>query len=358
MKQGDLSVREYNTLFLKSGLHGKHGEETLVSMYREGLREEIRSEIGSKVFSSIDDIIQAALDVEEGETPSDTNGSPTKSSDTNGSPTESDESGNRPKKKARTKNNEKNDQVDEEEEDEAEAEHDEIDADNDSDLSRPNRLEGSDDESESKVDLQDYKEYLEEHHKSDNSFHCPPLTYRKRIKTSVLRLANMVSRTKQGSMSIKGSLESTEFATLGSLFEEATEVEAILEKEKSPQKSPGRRKRKTRPNSFMDPEDEDPLEEPGVEDGEESDDDESVDKNNDEEWVYEGETLVEVDEDEMSDHGSDKKTRMSTVLSSPDEETDHGRDENTHDASGAGEAPSSLPPSLTPVPLAVVPLLT
>ncbi|KAG2323410.1 hypothetical protein Bca52824_016623 [Brassica carinata] len=325
MKQGDLSVREYNTLFLKSGLHGKHGEETLVSMYREGLREEIRSEIGSKVFSSIDDIIQAALDVEEGETPSDTNGSPTKSSDTNGSPTESDESGNRPKKKARTKNNEKNDQVDEEEEDEAEAEHDEIDADNDSDLSRPNQLEGSDDESDSKVDLQDYKEYLEEHHKSDN---------------------------------IKGSLESTEFATLGSLFEEATEVEAILEKEKSPQKSPGRRKRKTRPNSFMDPEDEDPLEEPGVEDGEESDDDESVDENNDEEWVYEGETLVEVDEDEMSDHGSDEKTRMSTVLSSPDEETDHGRDENTHDASGAGESPSSLPPSLTPVPLAVVPLLT
>ncbi|KAL0722862.1 hypothetical protein Bca4012_037461 [Brassica carinata] len=177
---------------------------------------------------------------------------------------------------------------------------------------------------------------------------------------------------------IRDGLESTEFATLGSLFEEAAEVETILEKEKSPQNSLRRRKRKTRPNSFMDLEDKDPWEEPGDDDGEESDDDESDDEDSDEEWAYEGETLVEVDEVEMSDHGSDEKMRMSTVLSSSDEETDHGRDRNTHDASGAGEAGSvpdasgsiadptpsvavsvaPAPPSLTPAPLAVVPLLT
>ncbi|KAG2323558.1 hypothetical protein Bca52824_016771 [Brassica carinata] len=121
MKQGDSSVGEYNTLFLKSGLHGKHGEETLVIMYREGLREDIRSEIGSRVFSTIDDIMQAALDVEEGSA----------SSDTNGSPTEFEESENRPKKKARTEHNNKYDPEDEEEEDEADEEQD--DADNASD---------------------------------------------------------------------------------------------------------------------------------------------------------------------------------------------------------------------------------
>ncbi|KAL0729655.1 hypothetical protein Bca4012_025748 [Brassica carinata] len=120
MKQGDSTVREYNTLFLKSGLHEKHDEETLVSMYREGLRDDIRAEIGFQVFSTIDDIMQASLDVEE----------------------------------------------DKEEEDEAEA--DDTHADNDSDGSLPQPLGGSDDESDSKVDLEDYKEYLEEHHKTDS----------------------------------------------------------------------------------------------------------------------------------------------------------------------------------------------
>ncbi|KAL0758854.1 hypothetical protein Bca101_075004 [Brassica carinata] len=35
-------------------------------------------------------------------------------------------------------------------------------------LSLPNPVEGSDDECDSKVDLEDYKEYIEEHHKSDS----------------------------------------------------------------------------------------------------------------------------------------------------------------------------------------------
>ncbi|CAN6908434.1 unnamed protein product [Brassica oleracea] len=63
MKQGDSTVREYNTLFLKSGLLEIHQQETLVMMYRDGLREEIRAELGVHVFSTIDDIMQAALDV-------------------------------------------------------------------------------------------------------------------------------------------------------------------------------------------------------------------------------------------------------------------------------------------------------
>lgn len=112
MKQGDSTVREYNTLFLKSGLLEIHQQETLVMMYRDGLREEIRAELGVHVFSTIDDIMQAALDVEEGDE-SDESGNRSKeksrsgecetSGDTDGSTTKSDESGNRPKKKARNR---------------------------------------------------------------------------------------------------------------------------------------------------------------------------------------------------------------------------------------------------------------
>lgn len=40
------------------------------------------------------------------------------------------------------------------------------DADNESEWSLLNPVEGSDNESESKVDLEDYQEYLEKHHKS------------------------------------------------------------------------------------------------------------------------------------------------------------------------------------------------
>ncbi|KAG2330075.1 hypothetical protein Bca52824_001255 [Brassica carinata] len=71
-------------------------------MYQEGLREDIRSEIGSTVFSSIDVIMQTALDVEEGESLFDTES------------VESDELGKRPKKKAKTKKNHNDDPEDEE----------------------------------------------------------------------------------------------------------------------------------------------------------------------------------------------------------------------------------------------------
>ncbi|CAN7026289.1 unnamed protein product, partial [Brassica oleracea var. botrytis] len=111
MKQGDSTVREYNTLFLKSGHLEIHQQETLVMMYRDGLREEIRAELGVHVFSTIDDIMQAALDVEEGDE-SDESGNRSKeksrsgecetSGDTDCSTTESDKSGNRTKKNART----------------------------------------------------------------------------------------------------------------------------------------------------------------------------------------------------------------------------------------------------------------
>ena len=56
-------------------------------------------------------------------------------------------------------------------------------------------------------------------------------------------------------------LESTEFATLGALFQEEAEVEEILEMDKTPEKSPRRRKRKTM--RFGDPEDYYPWDKPG-----------------------------------------------------------------------------------------------
>ncbi|CAN6917209.1 unnamed protein product [Brassica oleracea] len=46
-------------------------------MYRDGLREDIRSMISSSEFSIIDDIMHAALQVEEGESSSESKGSPT-----------------------------------------------------------------------------------------------------------------------------------------------------------------------------------------------------------------------------------------------------------------------------------------
>ena len=81
MKQGESSVREYNTMFLAGGLVDKHDEPTLVKMYREGLRENIRSEIGTTVFSTLEEIMQAALEIDESDTPSDTNYSSTESDD-------------------------------------------------------------------------------------------------------------------------------------------------------------------------------------------------------------------------------------------------------------------------------------
>ncbi|KAL0722836.1 hypothetical protein Bca4012_037435 [Brassica carinata] len=88
MKQGDSSVREYNTSFLAAGLFDNHDQGMLVKMYRDGLKEDIRVALGSTEFSTIDDIMQAALDIEEGAT-----SSPSDSSN------ESDESEKRQKKK-------------------------------------------------------------------------------------------------------------------------------------------------------------------------------------------------------------------------------------------------------------------
>ncbi|CAN7126722.1 unnamed protein product [Brassica rapa subsp. narinosa] len=156
MKQGDSTVREYNTLFLKSGLLEIHQQETLVMMYRDGLRKEIRAELGVHVFSTIDDVMQAALDVEE---ECETLGG------TDGSTTESDESWNRPKKKAQT-GEDFLENLDGEEEDPGQTEDN--DAFNDSDGSVLQGVGGSDEESDSKVDFEDYKEYHEEHHRSES----------------------------------------------------------------------------------------------------------------------------------------------------------------------------------------------
>ena len=49
------------------GSSSNHDHETLVKMNRDGLREDIRSAISSTEFSTIDDIMHAALEVEEGE---------------------------------------------------------------------------------------------------------------------------------------------------------------------------------------------------------------------------------------------------------------------------------------------------
>ncbi|CAF1811677.1 unnamed protein product [Brassica oleracea var. botrytis] len=103
MKQGNSSVREYNTYFLAGGLLQNHDQETLVEIYRDGLREDIRWTIGSSEFSTIDDIMLAALKVEEG-------GSSTASK---GSLTDSDESSKPPKKKAITKYKQNTDPEDE-----------------------------------------------------------------------------------------------------------------------------------------------------------------------------------------------------------------------------------------------------
>ncbi|KAF2547913.1 hypothetical protein F2Q70_00021698 [Brassica cretica] len=93
------------------------------------------------------------------------NGECETSGDTDCSTTESDESGNRTKKKART-GEDFLQNLDGEEEDPGQA--DDNDAFNDSDGSVPQGVGGSDEESDSKVDLEDYKEYLEEHHRSES----------------------------------------------------------------------------------------------------------------------------------------------------------------------------------------------
>ncbi|KAL0646472.1 hypothetical protein Bca4012_044763 [Brassica carinata] len=114
MKQGDYSVREYNTKFLAGGLLDIHGEGTLVKMYREGLREDIQSKIGKTVFSTLDEIMQEALDVDEGGRPCDRSVSPTESDDSVSDDSVYAHSGKHPKKKARTEKHRSDDVEDEE----------------------------------------------------------------------------------------------------------------------------------------------------------------------------------------------------------------------------------------------------
>ncbi|KAF2532633.1 hypothetical protein F2Q70_00030371 [Brassica cretica] len=116
MKQGESFVREYNTMFLAGGLVDKHDEPTWVKMYREGLRENIRSEIGTTVFSTLEEIMQAALEIDESDTPSDTNYSSTESDDSVSDDSVSDDSGKCPKKKARTEKD-PNDDIDDQDHD-------------------------------------------------------------------------------------------------------------------------------------------------------------------------------------------------------------------------------------------------
>ncbi|CAN6827261.1 unnamed protein product [Brassica oleracea] len=146
MKQGDSSVREYNTSFLVGGLLQNHDQETLLKIYRDGLRKDIRWGISSSEFSTIDDIMHAALKVEEG-------GS---SSASKGSPTDSDESSKPPKKKPRTKYKQNEDPEDEHGYDAFES-------------CTPNtEEEGSEDASDSDGDLKDYQEHLQNIHKSSS----------------------------------------------------------------------------------------------------------------------------------------------------------------------------------------------
>ncbi|CAF2074909.1 unnamed protein product [Brassica oleracea var. botrytis] len=113
-------------------------------MYRDGLREDIRSTISSSEFSIIDDIMHAALQVEEGED----------SSESKGSPTESDDSSKCPKKKTRTKYKHNEDPEDEHSYDAGGS-------------CTPNTLEeGSEEASDNEVDLKDYQEYFQNNHKS------------------------------------------------------------------------------------------------------------------------------------------------------------------------------------------------
>ncbi|KAL0702306.1 hypothetical protein Bca4012_058428 [Brassica carinata] len=148
MKQGDSSVREYNTSFAATGLFDNPDQGMLVEMYRDGLKEDIRVALGSTEFSTIDDIMQATLDIEEGPRSS--------SSDFSN---ESDESEKRQKKKPRTEMEPEDEQPDED----PYGDKDETD---DGEGSTPNTRNESESESDSAVDLKDYQEYLQNNHLS------------------------------------------------------------------------------------------------------------------------------------------------------------------------------------------------
>ncbi|KAF3601989.1 hypothetical protein F2Q69_00036286 [Brassica cretica] len=173
-------VHDINFAF-EGGLLQNHDHETLVKMNRDGLREDIRSAISSTEFSTIDDIMHAALEVEEGESKMKHGDSSVReyntsflagvffkittmkplqveegedSSESKGSPTESDDSSKCPKKKTRTKYKHNEDPEDEHSYDAGGS-------------CTPNTLEeGSEEASDSEVDLKDYQEYFQNNHKS------------------------------------------------------------------------------------------------------------------------------------------------------------------------------------------------
>ncbi|KAL0711427.1 hypothetical protein Bca4012_018405 [Brassica carinata] len=159
MKQGDSSVREYNSSFLAAGLLDNHDQRMLVNMYRDGLKEDIRVALGSTEFSTIDDITQEALDIEEGEGPRSSSSDSSNESDGSDSSNESDESEKRQKKKPQTEFEPEDEQPDED----PYGHKDETD---DGERSTPNMRNESESESDSAVDLRDYQEYLQNHHLS------------------------------------------------------------------------------------------------------------------------------------------------------------------------------------------------
>ncbi|WZZ44603.1 hypothetical protein YC2023_040862 [Brassica napus] len=70
---------------------------------------------------------------------------------------------------------------------------------------------------------------------------------------------------------------------------------------------------------------------------------ESEDEESDDDWPYEGDTRVEVDEDDMSDDAVVSGELM--IYKDTDEEGEHGAVEQTRSGSGPGEAGSGSAPS-------------
>ncbi|KAL0733575.1 hypothetical protein Bca4012_009785 [Brassica carinata] len=152
MKQGDSSVREYNASFAATGLFDNPDQGMLVKRYRDGLKEDIRAALGSAEFSTIEDIMQAALDIEEGPRSSSSDSSSDSSN-------ESDESEKCQKKRPQTEMEPEDEQPDED----SNGDKDETD---NGEGSTPNTRNESESESDSAVDLRDYQKYLQNNHLS------------------------------------------------------------------------------------------------------------------------------------------------------------------------------------------------
>ncbi|WZZ49874.1 hypothetical protein YC2023_049981 [Brassica napus] len=59
------TVDEYVDFFIKHDVDKKHDATTLMSMFRHGLKEEIRDELGNMEFSSLEELIESALEAGE-----------------------------------------------------------------------------------------------------------------------------------------------------------------------------------------------------------------------------------------------------------------------------------------------------